>query len=329
MAWEFWVSIVLAIPTLVALIVWLRMPKTIEVPVDRYGDKTKTEPSESRMIAGFVTTVGAVLTLIFLFLACFTIVGTKNVGIQTSFNRPIGTMSNGWNWKAPWTSVTEWDGKLQNLRFSDTDKADTDDKDHAGPGVSVRLGNQSTATIDLILQYRLTTDAGVEELFRQYGDEASLKRNLVQKSLQAAVNQAFKTYDPITALAGTAGRTPTQGMPELASAALAMLRGEMPSGIEVVSLTIVMPHYDAQTEDRIKAFNAAIQDTAIAKQREQTAAAIKAANDILTQSHASAEVLYQNCLDMVERVVKSGGSLPAGFSCSSGGSVVIPATPVK
>jgi regulator of protease activity HflC (stomatin/prohibitin superfamily) len=323
MAWEFIVFLIVAPIAAIAFVVWLRSPRLVPTQ-DRYGRGETTQPNDTRTVAGFVTMVTGALALLFLFLACFTIVGTKNVGIQTSFNRPIGTMANGWNWKAPWTSVTEWDGKLQNLRFSDTDKAGNDDKDHAGPGVSVRLGNQSTATVDLILQYRLTTDAGVEELFRQYGDESSLKRNLVQKALQAALNQAFKTYDPITALANTTDRGPTQGMPELAAAALSQLRGEMPAGVEMVSLTIVMPHYDAQTEDRIKAFNAAIQDTAIAKQREQTAAAIKRANDILAQSNASPEVLYQNCLDMVERVVKSGGVLPAGFSCSPGGSVVIP-----
>ena len=270
------------------------------------------------------TVVGAILgtvAALLLFFASFEIVGTKNVGIQTSFNRPVGTLSNGWHWIAPWSTVTEWDGKLQNLKFSDTDQ-----KDHDGPGVAVRLGNQSTATVDLILQYRLTTDDGVLELFRQYGNEESLKRNLVEKALQAAMNEAFKTYDPIIALASTgADRTPTEGMPELAGVALKELRGEMPPGVEIVSLTIVMPHYDAQTEDRIKAFNAAVQDTAIAKQREQTAEAIKAANDILAASNASPAVLYQNCLDMVERVVKAGSSLPAGFSCSPGGSVVIPA----
>lgn len=255
-----------------------------------------------------------------LFFASFTIVGTKNVGIQTEFNRPTGTLSNGWHWIAPWSSVTEWDGKLQNLKFSDTDEADD------GPGVAVRLGNQSTATIDLILQYRLTTDDGVLELFRQYGNEESLKRNLVQKALQAAVNEAFKTYDPIVALAQTGpDRAPVEGMPELAAVALESLRAQMPPGVEIVSLTIVMPHYDGQTEERIRAFNAAIQDTAIAKQREETARAIKAANDILAASNASEAVLYQNCLDMVERVVKTGGALPAGFSCSPGGGVVIPA----
>lgn len=319
MSWEFVMFIVVAVLATIAGIVWAKTPTTITIS-DRYGREEKDVPNAARgwTRSAFIALVG--LAVLLLFLASFEIVGTKNVGIQTSFNRPIGTMANGWNWKAPWTDVTEWDGKLQNLRFSDSDKDDD------GNGVQVRLGNQSTATVDLILQYRLTTDAGVLELFRQYGNERSLKDNLVRKALQAALNQAFKAYDPIAVLAGTEGRTPTQGMPELAATALSTLRSDMPAGIEVVSLTIVMPHYDGQTEDRIKAFNAAIQDTAIAKQREQTAAAIKRANEILATSSASTAVLYQNCLDMVERVVKSGGALPAGFSCSPGGGVVIPAT---
>lgn len=259
------------------------------------------------------------LALVFFLLSCFTIVGTRNVGIVTTFNRTTGTLDNGWHLIAPWQDVTEWDGKLQNLKFSDTD-----DKDD-GPGVAVRLGNQSTATIDLILQYRLTTNEGVLELFRQYGSEESLKKNLVQKNLQAALNEAFKTYDPIMALASSGpNRTPTTGMPELAEKTLALFRATMPAGIEVVDLTIVMPHFDPQTEDRIKQYNAAIQDTAIATQREETAKAIQRANEILAQSNASPAVLYQNCLDMVERVVKAGGRLPEAFTCGTDGSVVIP-----
>lgn len=312
MSWQFVTALVIGIiGAIPALIAW-RMPKTVTT-------RSGTEPNGDRTLVRRAAIGVLALAALFLFFASFVIVGTKNVGIQTTFNRPTGTLSNGWHWIAPWSNVTEWDGKLQNLRFSDTDENDD------GNGVQVRLGNQSTATIDLILQYRLTTDDGVLELFRQYGNEESLKRNLVQKALQAAVNEAFKTYDPIVALASTEDRAPTGGMPELATAALQTLRTQMPPGIEVVSLTIVMPHYDAQTEERIKAFNAAIQDTAIATQREETAAAIKRANDILASSNATEGVLYQNCLDMVERVVKSGGALPAGFSCSPGGGVVIPA----
>jgi regulator of protease activity HflC (stomatin/prohibitin superfamily) len=319
MAWEFVVAIIFVLLAGGVFAARARVPKTVTKRNTYRGEDAGIEANPTYEGATHIGRGLAGIALLFLFLASFTVVGTKNVGIQTSFNRPVGTMSNGWNWKAPWTDVTEWDGKLQNLRFSDTDQDDD------GNGISVRLGNQSTATVDLILQYRLTTDDGVLELFRQYGDEQSLKKNLVQKALQSALNQAFKSYDPITALATTKDRTPTTGMPELAATALSSLRSDMPNGIEVVSLTIVMPHYDKQTEDRIRAFNAAIQDTAIATQREQTAAAIKRANDILAASNASTAVLYQNCLDMVERVAKSGGSLPAGFSCSASGGVVIPA----
>jgi len=315
MSWEFIVFLILAAIGGVALFIVSRAPKTVR---GRYNSDPE-QPNPDRAAGMWVARGVLALAGLFLFLASFTTVGTKNVGIQTEFNRPNGTLANGWHWIAPWSDVTEWDGKLQNLKFSDTDENDD------GPGVAVRLGNQSTATIDLILQYRLTTDDGVLELFRQYGNEDSLKRNLVQKSLQAAVNAAFKTYDPIVALAQSGpDRTPEQGMPELADAALAELRRQMPAGIEVVDLTIVMPHYDAQTEERIQAYNAALQDTAIAQQREATALAIKRANDILAASNASPEVLYQNCLDMVERVVKSGGRLPEAFSCSPSGGVVIP-----
>lgn len=288
------------------------------------GRGTATPGTKDHKAITSVAKVASLAALGLLFLASFTIVGTKSVAIETWFNKPVGTADNGWTWHAPWAELHEWDGKLQNLRYSDSDDPGVEED---GKGVAVRLGNQGTATVDLIFQYRITDSGGTLDLFRNYGDEKSVRNNAARKALQSAVNQAFADFDPIKALAQTTDRSPTVGMPQLGQEALGLLRnGGLPAGLEAVSLTIVMPHYDGQTEGRIQAFNAAVGDTAIATQREETAKAIQRANAILAASDASPEVLYQNCLDMVERVVKAGKALPPAFSCSGGGGVVIPAS---
>ncbi len=302
MPWQLWAFFVLAAIWIVAVVV----------------KKSRTDPEEKSAAKGAVWVFG-LLAALMLVLSSLTMVGTRNIGIQTSFNRPVGTLSNGIHLKEPWTKIVEWDGKLQNLAF------ENNNENAYAPGIQTRLGNQSVATVDLLLQYKLTTDDGVLELFRSYGSEESLKRNLVAKNLQSSINLAFADFDPIVALAQTSNRTATTGMPELSKEAETSLKAAMPAGIEIISLTIIMPHYDQQTEDRIKAFNTAVQDTAIATQREETAKAINRANAILAASQATPQVLYQNCLDMVERAAKAGGNLPAGFSCSDDGAVVIPA----
>jgi regulator of protease activity HflC (stomatin/prohibitin superfamily) len=302
MSWEFIAFIVVGA---IAAVAWIVRAKTPKTRMYRGAE----EANEGRTLATTVAIGATAIAALFLFLSSFTIVGTKNVGIQTSFNRPIGTMANGWNWKAPWTDVYEWDGKLQNLAFSDEDIPNVDE---AGKGVQVRLANQSVATIDLIFQYRITTDDGVLQLFRDYGSEGAVKDNQVRKALQAVLNEVFGTYDPISALAtGGTGRTPTQGMAALGSSALSKL--SLPRGLEAVSLTIVLPHYDKQTEDAIQRYNVALQNTAIANQDKVTAQIVKDTNDQLAKTNASD---YQQCLSMLERVKKAGGSWD-GFQCSA------------
>lgn len=142
------------------------------------GNAART--AETRKGATTAAVGASVLAALFLFLSSFDFVGTKNIGFVTWFNKPVSTVGNGWQWHAPWAVVHEWDGKLQNLRFSDVDQPDVEEN---GRGVAVRLGNQGTATVDLIFQYRITGSADTLELFRNYGDEKSVKVNAVQKAL--------------------------------------------------------------------------------------------------------------------------------------------------
>jgi len=45
---------------------------------------------------------------------------------------------------------------------------------------------------------------------------------------------------------------------------------------------------------------------------------------LLFSANNTTGVLYQNCLDMVERMVKEGKALPAGFTCGTPPTAVVP-----
>ncbi|HET7320819.1 MAG TPA: hypothetical protein VFI84_04545, partial [Candidatus Saccharimonadales bacterium] len=53
------------------------------------------------------------LAMLFTFVASATVVSTKNVGIVTSFGKPVGSLSNGFHMVAPWAKVTELDAAIQ------------------------------------------------------------------------------------------------------------------------------------------------------------------------------------------------------------------------
>jgi regulator of protease activity HflC (stomatin/prohibitin superfamily) len=280
-------------------------------------------PRDVRMGATGIGWAALALAAFLLFWASFTIVPPKNVGFLTAFGKPVGVVNNGWAWHAPWVEVTKWDGKYQNELFSDTSNADD------GPGVTVRLANQSQATVDVQFQWAIRADkantAQLEQMFRNYQDERAVKRNLVQKELVRALNRAFGTYDPVTAL--VLGQTQKQSLDALGKQALQEMQDTVGTqGVDVISVVVQVIHFDQQTEERIRNYNAAVADTRIAIQQEKTAEAKRAANDILSGGNTGPGVLYQNCLDMTERLEKAGVSLPNGWTCGNPNQVVVPAT---
>ena len=85
MPWQVWVTIILLIVTLVAVLGML-------------GAKNPAAKTRSLRIA----VVAGVITLFVLILGSTTIVSARNIGVVTTFGRPSGTLSNGLHWKAPW-----------------------------------------------------------------------------------------------------------------------------------------------------------------------------------------------------------------------------------
>lgn len=265
--------------------------------------------------------VGVLLTGALLFIASATTVPTRSVGVATSFGKASAKpLANGFHFVAPWKRVEKLSTATQTLKLDGSDSKDR------SPCVTVRLANQTTACVDVSVQWNID-DRGVVDLYRQYkpreGDVFSnIEDNLVKRQVTHALNVAFASYDPLAAINGKTGET-TVKPDDLATKAREVLQAAVGAGILVRSLTIPIVHYDQTTQDKLNAYAQALADTRIAQQREATAEAQKRANEALAGS-SDPSVLYQNCLDMTERLAKEGKGLPAAWSCGAPPQAVVP-----
>jgi regulator of protease activity HflC (stomatin/prohibitin superfamily) len=267
---------------------------------------------ESQGIPVAVLAVGVVLML----LDCFSIVPARSVGVQTSFGKTVDTLEPGLHLVRPWSSVDTWDSSIQTVKY---DGGNNDQKP-----LLIRIKNQTTSTVNVTLQWRLTENADITKLYKDYREFAKIQKNVVTPYLQSALNEVFETYDPLASITGDG--TQLVQLSDLAKLALPAIQKLLPPGIEAIALTLPNVIYDPVVQDNINKIIAAAAATKQAEQQEKTAAAIAAAAKLLSQSgDLTPAALYQNCLSMVERLLTAGHELPAGFTCGAPPTTVIPA----
>ncbi|MFI9503035.1 SPFH domain-containing protein [Nocardia sp. NPDC052566] len=273
----------------------------------------KMRYSDDKSTIAFTSLGTGLLALLLLVLASVTIVSTRNVGIVLSFGKPVGTLSNGLHVKWPWQKVPELNGTIR----TDSQVGGFADGKCAG-GSPVRLANNSTACADNTIRWRIVPSAG-DTLFRDYQNDANIRDSLVTRELNATLNEVFATYNP---LSRDAADGPKLG--DLSATATKKLQDKISGQIEVLNVIISIVHFDAQTQEKINAYQAQIANTRIAEESQKTAAAQAEANRILADSVTrDPNVLVARCLDLIN----SGKPLPVGFQCwpGSGLPVTIPA----
>lgn len=237
--------------------------------------------------AGKITAVSILwcIVLIPLIFASLTIVSTKNVGVTTTFGKPVGTLSNGLHIKAPWQKVTELDGAIQ-IDNRTGDKA-----------TSVRLGNNSTAGVDNSVRWRIVP-AAADELFRDYRTFDAIRDNLVIRELNASLNQVMAGYDPLNSTKQADGGA---DLNRLGGAVTEDLRSRVGDRVEILSVIVPYINFDDQTEEKINRYQGEVANTRIAEQKQKTAAAEAEANRILSQSvNNDPNVLVSKCLDIAK-----------------------------
>lgn len=237
---------------------------------------------EERAVSFVVAVISGFVGLIFLVFASTTVVGTRQIGIETTFSRPTGTtLSNGLHLKAPWSEVTEMDGAVQ----IDQHKGDS--------RIKVRLGNSSTADADVSVRWQIKQDA-TPELFVQYKTFDNVRANLVTRNLQVALNEVFASFDPLAPQ--NLDRSP---LPELSEKAKVILAAKVGDQVDILDVAVPTIDYDDGTEQKINQLNQERAATAVAEQAKKTAVEQAKANGELAGSVShDPNVLVSKCLDI-------------------------------
>lgn len=278
--------------------------------------RTRSSMPSGGTASGWVAVVAGTLAVLTLFLGSAVIVSTKNVGIETSFGRPVDSLSNGFHLIAPWNMVTEMDAAIQTDNHVKTGDAQS--------CITVRIAHQATACVDTSIRWRIEESAA-DGLFRDYRDFANVRDSLVTRDLNAALNAEFENYDPLAIDKDGNSTSPT--LESLSAKVLARIQGEIGDQINVLSVIIPVIHYDDNTQSKVNALLAQVAQTRIAEQAVITAQQQALANQTLAQSVSNdPNVLVSRCLDLLSEMVSKGQTVPVAFSCwpGAGSSVVVP-----
>lgn len=309
---------------LIGILYLIFVPKTIQ-----HNAGTSSNPRILNIQLWKGGTIVLVFAAFLFLLSCFTVVGTRNVGVPTSFSKTTGdTFGAGLHAKAPWQKVTDVDATIQPEEYKGKDC------------IYVKIADGGSACVTLAYRWRINSDQA-DVAFADYrkSDEgilAAIRKALVSTNIKAAINEVLGKYDPLSNTELNSSMTPE----ELANVKINVvpdyeqinadiktnLEGKIKNLgglIDIQSVTVSYVELPESTQKRINAFNAAVQDTKIALQQVATKAAQAEANRKLASSLRDPNVLISKCLD---GLISGEITNVAGFSCSLGGgsAVVIP-----
>jgi len=264
--------------------------------------------------------------LVILAFSVTAIVEAKNIGVVTSFGKPVGTKSSGLAFKAPWQKLTEIDGTVDtNEYFGES-------------GIQVRTGDGGESVVYTTIRWRITPDKA-DTIYADYRSDnptESFRKAVISTQFKAAVQAVLSKYNPIAQLEVVDGVDATQASQlsfapdydQIADDLKTQMRerlGDDPLA-EIVDVTVSGVTLSKSTQKTINDFTAEIGRTRNAQQAKNTAEQQARANDALSASVSNNPgVLQSRCLDSLTNAIESGYQLPAGFSCfGSSSAVVVP-----
>lgn len=296
--------------------------------VDKSTDTTLKEARlEAKLARGLFALVLA-LTVVFGIMCTTQSVGTKKIGIVKTLNRPeSGALSNGLQFKMPWQEIVELDAAIQNDAFKGQGG------DHADGAIQVKLANESQAFVDVTVSWRIVP-AAAHELYQNYKDDDSIRRNLVVRNLESVLLSNYAKVDPLSSVddgSAATDKTGTEadklGRTDLSPVIFKDLQDRLDGKhtaassddkhlIEVTAVVVGTIDYDDATQKKLNDYQAAKADLRIAEQKEKTAKAEARANEAIAKSLTD-PVIRNKCLDIWK---EKGGSIPP--YCFSGGTAL-------
>lgn len=191
----------------------------------------------TRSRAKTVTIAAVAAAAVFFFLGCFTIVGTRQFAIMTTFGRPTGvSLNNGFHGKWPWQMTHPMDGAVQIDKY--VKEGNTDQR------ITVRLGNQSTALADVSIRWQLK-QAAAPELFQQYKTFDNVRVNLIERNLSVALNEVFAGFNPLDPR-----NLDVSPLPSLAKRAADILRQDVGGQVDIFDVNVPTIQYDQRPRTR-------------------------------------------------------------------------------
>lgn len=252
------------------------------------------------------------LAILLIIIPCIKMVGTKDVGIETSFGKTAGELSPGIHFTAPWINVTSMDAAIQ----TDTYK------------LEARIANQQVAHVSVSIRWRISTaNNAADSLFQNYRTFDHVRNSLVTRELTSAVNTQFATYNPLNSVQGVSGGQNASYL-TIAGLITKQMQQSVGSQVEILSTIVPFVSFDGDTQARINQLQQQVALTRVAEQSIQTNQDQAKANQALAASVNNNPALNTaNCLNIVATAVKENSQvLPPGFSCFGGSSVAITAS---
>lgn len=304
----------------------IKVPEPIE---DHYhsNERLIRERRELRVIffgLGIFLLIAGLFTVL---MNSFHIVNTKNVAYVITFGKVTGTLDNGFAFVAPWSDVVEIDGTNQNINADRDEFGKTEGVENC---FTVRLANQTSACVDLTVQWHISGEADTNLLYQTYRGQdddfvGRIRNNVVKRELINALNSVFEVYNPLAALTG--GDVGADNG-KLTANTIARMRAGLDKGVVLDKLLISFIHFDDVTQAKLNAYAQALADTQIATQQKLTAEQQRAANEALAASTASNDpgVMYQNCLNLINALAAKDQLKNlnyAGLMCGTGSPPVI------
>jgi regulator of protease activity HflC (stomatin/prohibitin superfamily) len=244
-----------------------------------------------------------------------TTVPTRNIAVSYAFGKPTGTLDNGLHLIAPWEQTEEYDASIQTLELHG-------DAGDGRPALNVRIANSATATMDVTVQWQVDPNADIRQLHLDWRNFTALQDQVVRPRLAAALNATFEGFDPLIALKEAGGKPASLGTME--PRVKEHLQGLLPKGLIVQSLMLPFVKYPDAVQNALNDYQKELAATQVAIQQQQTAAAQKAAIEILASANMTPEAFAQQCLVVTERLAQQGKALPAAWNCNVAPTSVVP-----
>lgn len=182
--------------------------------------------------------------------ASFNKVALNNVGIVTYANKPIednpatkkveGVTGAGYHWVDPWKKIEEWDANYE--RWDHLSESNT---------AQVLIAGLQPASLEIAVDYAPDPKQAGQQ-FKDYKRDIQLWRsNRAQPTITAAVNSAFRDFDPLSGIDKVTGQVETPDLAGYQVKVKQAIEAAMPGEIRVKAVQIGFIHYSKETTKQI------------------------------------------------------------------------------